>query len=196
MTEEQNIVATLTRSCKKSAENETIGQQCILGQYPVNPSNKLNQQIYLRWKTGQNDKMNHRHCGCCHRCHLERPAVKLSMQPTSRRLWLSPWWFSSQKAWIAVPGLVFLSWVNSPSPYCHLCPRVTLIKRHCWDWENPREQSKNPGNILSVRFKLVTGMENTFSLTQVELVSQSQQHPIHWITPPWTFFSFQELSQS
>ncbi len=51
--------------------------------------------------------MDHWHHGCCQQCHLERPAVKPAMQPTSRRLWLSHKWFSSQKkARIVVPGLV------------------------------------------------------------------------------------------
>ncbi len=34
---------------------------------------------------------------CCCLCHLERSAVKHSKKPPSRRLWLNPWWLSSQK---------------------------------------------------------------------------------------------------
>jgi hypothetical protein len=71
--------------------------------------------------------------GCCCHCHLDRPAVKLSRQPESRRLWLRPYQFSSWKGpdchfrtgW-------FLSWVDSPSPHYHLCPRVSGGER-CQD---------------------------------------------------------------
>ncbi len=69
--------------------------------------------------------MDQLHHGCCCHCHLDRPAVKLVRQPESRRLWLRPYQFSSWKrpdchfrtGW-------FLSWVDSPSPLYHLCPRV------------------------------------------------------------------------
>ncbi len=40
--------------------------------------------------------MDHWSCGHCHR-HLEKPAVKPPLQPTPRRICLSPWQFSSRE---------------------------------------------------------------------------------------------------
>ncbi len=72
-------------------------------------------------------------CCCCH--YLERSLVKPAMQPILTRLWLSPWWFSSYRGQIVIPGLVYvLAWLTKST--------LPPLSRSPW-WQKMSRQSPN-----------------------------------------------------
>jgi hypothetical protein len=110
--------------------------------------------------------MEHR-LNCCYcQCHLERPAENPPTQPTSRRHWLSPWWFSRQiviPEWVSVLGRLTKStlpplsenlWWQKASRRSHIhpchwiSPQQTFFSFEEWSWSwlvshYPRTQLQN-----------------------------------------------------
>jgi hypothetical protein len=80
MTEACNIIAALDRAAQNWLEIELL-------------VNSAQGDKTGMTRKGKNNKMDNQHHDCCCCCHLKRPAVKqlMQMQPTSRRLSLSPW---------------------------------------------------------------------------------------------------------
>ncbi len=88
MTETRNIDAALARVAISWQELKTLVNS-VYGDKTLNKTEPTN---LLKTKNGQNDKKEHNIVVAGHRhCNLEILAVKPSTQPTSRRLWLSPW---------------------------------------------------------------------------------------------------------
>ncbi len=82
--------SSLLPGLQKVGKNKTFGQQYVWGQDPVNRSNKQHCQSFQRRKNYWNDKKGRCHRCCCRCRRLKNPAAKLSMQHTSKRLWLHP----------------------------------------------------------------------------------------------------------
>ncbi len=79
-----------------------------MGTRPCHSVHKLNNQTYQRHTNGQNDKMDHWHCGCSHHYRLERPALKLSMQPTQECSGKDPSDFQAERP----RNIFYLGWLT------------------------------------------------------------------------------------
>jgi hypothetical protein len=112
------------------SRTETVGQQCIWGQDPVNQSNKLNHQIYrtIRRPKWQNGPL------------ISWSLSLLPPRKTGGGETVNPEYIKKALAKslaifkLTWPGLLFQDWFlyldNSPNLYCQLCPRAPGSERH------------------------------------------------------------------